>query len=190
MVNRTKNRTKAAPRKPRLPWQRQPKETAKSWEAFRLYRDMGEGRTLAKVAAQLGKSEAIVSRWSGNHGWVARAAAWDDHVDEQRRDVAVREARKMAERHALISQGITRKVADWLQGLSKEDVEKWSVRDASRALEIAVKIERLSRGEATDRTESINTDVRNEDVREMLQDEQAVAMANELLLKIANAGNQ
>lgn len=65
------------------PWDRQPKEPDSAWEAFTIYRDLGPAeRSTAKVAQTLSKSKAMTDRWSGSHGWVERAAAWDSHLDK------------------------------------------------------------------------------------------------------------
>lgn len=66
-----------------MPWERQPKEGPKPYEAFTIYRDMGKERTLPKVAEKLGKSLGLISRWSSEHGWVERVNAWDDEADRQ-----------------------------------------------------------------------------------------------------------
>jgi hypothetical protein len=62
---------------PLHPWDRQPGETSKAYEAFVTYRDMGPGRTTAKVAQALGKSTTVIHKWSSLHHWVSRSAAWD-----------------------------------------------------------------------------------------------------------------
>lgn len=59
------------------PWDRQPGETSKAYEAFVTYRDFGSGRSTRRVAEALSKSEALIKRWSGKYDWVSRAAAWD-----------------------------------------------------------------------------------------------------------------
>lgn len=65
------------------PWERQPNEGPKPYEAFTIYRDLGKERTLPKVAEQLGKSLGLISRWSSAHNWVERVSAWDDEADRQ-----------------------------------------------------------------------------------------------------------
>jgi hypothetical protein len=60
-------------------WERQTTDTDKSWEAFEVYRGLGAQRSLLKVGQQLGKSTALLSRWSALHNWVIRAQAWDRH---------------------------------------------------------------------------------------------------------------
>jgi len=59
------------------PWDRQPGETSKAYEAFSIYRDMGANRTVRGTAEALTKSEQLIKGWSGKNNWVARAAAFD-----------------------------------------------------------------------------------------------------------------
>ncbi|HEX5705603.1 MAG TPA: hypothetical protein VFX97_20545 [Pyrinomonadaceae bacterium] len=59
------------------PWDRQPGETSKAYEAFSIYRDMGAQRTVRRVAQHLNKSQQLINGWSGKNNWVARAAAFD-----------------------------------------------------------------------------------------------------------------
>ena len=63
------------------PWERQPDESAKAFEAFVIYRDMGLQRGVRKVGDQLHKSLTLMSRWSSQHNWPERAAAWDVEQD-------------------------------------------------------------------------------------------------------------
>ena len=56
------------------------KETAKAISAFGLYRDMGPGRSLEKVAAAMGHPRSYrqqLAKWSGAFKWVARIAEYD-----------------------------------------------------------------------------------------------------------------
>ena len=59
-----------------LPFEQQPKETAKAFEAFSLYLELGPARSLAAVARKLGKSEGLIERWSRRHHWGERI---DEH---------------------------------------------------------------------------------------------------------------
>ena len=56
----------------RRPWDRQPKESPKAFEAFATYRDMAYQRSLAAVGWKLHKSKTLLERWSAAHGWVER----------------------------------------------------------------------------------------------------------------------
>lgn len=77
------------------PWEKQPGETSTDFKYFCIYRDMGYERTLEKTQQQAGlKSMKSVAIRSSKHHWVARAAAWDNHLDGQRRKALERAALK------------------------------------------------------------------------------------------------
>lgn len=83
-------------------WEQQPRESAKAYDAFLLYRDLGAERSLAAVGQRLGKSKAICERWSARWSWVRRCAAYDTHLvrlaDEARGRALEEEAVKWARR--------------------------------------------------------------------------------------------
>jgi len=68
------------------PWERKPRETPKSWEAFRYYRDQGITRSLSKVNKEhfegKGGKGRQIEEWSSKYNWVERCAKWDAYKDE------------------------------------------------------------------------------------------------------------
>jgi hypothetical protein len=56
----------------RFPWDRRSNETKPAYEAFRIYLEMGAGRSLRRVSETLGKQFALITRWSSRHEWVRR----------------------------------------------------------------------------------------------------------------------
>src|SRR2546427_6116994 len=139
-------------------WDRQPGESSKAYAHFCLYRDMGQERSLRKVAgdAKCISKVAQLRRWSPKWRWVERCQKYDEHLLLQDRLRQEKERKDMTTRHAkiavlgqnLVVKGIEKLVADVEQG--KRDL---SASDASRLLDVAVKIERLSRGEPTEISE-------------------------------------
>jgi hypothetical protein len=77
----------------REPWEKQPNEPARAFEAFAVYRDLGASRSLAKAGQILGKSKTTLEEWSRKHAWQHRIDAWEAHLD--RRLLAERETRQM-----------------------------------------------------------------------------------------------
>jgi len=71
----------------RKEWERGEGETARAYEAFREYRDLGSSRSLAKAAERVGKSGRLVKKWSRNHSWSARAQAYDEYIEKKRQGV-------------------------------------------------------------------------------------------------------
>ena len=130
-----------------LPWERQPGEGTKPYEAFCLYRDMGTQRSLSKVAAELQKSGTLIGRWSGAHNWVERAAAWDDEQDKITRKAQLEDIKKMRKRHADLATAMLVKAARALKELPDDEIK---ASDISRMVETASKLERISRGDVGD----------------------------------------
>jgi len=117
-----------------------------------MYRDMGADRSLSKLAQQLGRSKTLLSRWSVRHSWQQRVDAVDRSLDEERWRTTQREATEMAERHARAAVSMQARA---LQGLQLVKPEELTPRDLTYMLDIAVKIERLARGQPSERIELI-----------------------------------
>lgn len=129
-------------------WERQPEESTKAFEAFCIYRDLGTDRSLSKVAEKLEKSETLMGRWSSKYEWVKRAAAWDDEKERIEREIAQREQakeiRNMRKRHAGIATAMLVKAATALQRIPDDEIK---ASDISRMVDVASKLERISRGD-------------------------------------------
>lgn len=160
--------------RPVQPWERRPTESVPAFEAFAEYRDMGPERTLVLVAAKLRKSATLMGRWSSVHEWAERTAAWDAHLDRQRQEATVDAVREMAERHAKVAATMGAKVVERLRAI---DPQTLSASDLARWFEIAVRIERLSRGLVTERTEAT--------ARVTLEDEERPLTREEMLARLA-----
>ena len=133
------------------PWERQPEETTKAYEAFCVYRDMGTQRSLSKVAEKLQKSDTLMGRWSRENDWVKRAAKWDDEQERIEREIAQREQgkaiREMRKRHADIASAMLIKSARALARIPDDEIKPG---DISRMVDVASKLERISRGDVGD----------------------------------------
>ncbi len=131
------------------PWDRRDKETPKAYKAFCLYRDLPtQQRSLSKVAETLQKSYTLIGRWSRTYGWVERAGAWDDENDRIAREIAQREQaeeiKKMRKRHADLATAMLVKSAQALRRIPEDEIKP---SDVSRMVEVASKLERISRGD-------------------------------------------
>lgn len=111
------------------PSERQPKESAAAFEAFRIYLEHGPARSTAKVGRQLGKSKTLMDRWSGRWEWQRRVrefeaeaiADLDVETAEAIRQTARRQAetaRLHVEATSLVAEEIARRRAE------KEPTEK------------------------------------------------------------------
>lgn len=128
-------------------WERQPEETPKPFEAFCVYRDLGPGRSLAQVAEKLQKSDTLIGRWSGAYDWVKRATAWDAEQDRVARKAQLDEIVKMRKRHARIAEKALDKVSAALEKVQEDNM---SNSDIARLMDVASKLERISRGDVGD----------------------------------------
>ena len=72
-----------------LPWERQKGESAQAFAAFLAYLQMGADRSLSAVGQRLGKSKALMERWSSANGWVERCRAWDNYLQREAKKAAV-----------------------------------------------------------------------------------------------------
>ena len=131
-------------------WERQEGESAQAFQGFAAYRDMGAERSLAKVAQKLGKSKALMERWSVRWQWVVRSDAWDDELDRQTRVELKKGVTGMRKNHVNIAKAMLVKA---LQALQRIPVDEMTPKDVSTMVDVAAKLERISRGEATERTE-------------------------------------
>ena len=127
-------------------WERQKNESSKAYAAFCVYRDLGPERSLEKVRQNLDKprTRKWLGDWSVKYNWVERAQAYDDYIERKKREEKENAILEMAERHAKLAMAFQQRVAQRLQQidpaeLSPSDIAKW--------LDIATKLERLSRGE-------------------------------------------
>jgi hypothetical protein len=131
-------------------WERQENESAKAYAAFAAYRDMGVNRSLAKIARRLGKSKALMDRWSAVYHWVARVDAWEAEKDRAAREELTKGVTAMRKRHVDIAEAMLTKAVKSLRRLPPGAM---TMRDIATAVEVAAKLERLSRGETTEKTE-------------------------------------
>jgi hypothetical protein len=127
-------------------WDRREGEGTEAFEAFKLYRDMGESRTIDRGAEKCRKSVSLLLRWSGEHGWVERVQAYDDHLDKLAQKEFENERKKIARRQA--------KLGLRMQEIGTEALETYAVDEATldqivRLLKTGVDIERTATGSDT-----------------------------------------
>lgn len=126
------------------PWERQPEETPKQFEAFCVYRDLGRTRSQEATAEKLTKSRALISRWSSMNNWVDRVAEWDSEQDRLTRLELTKDIGAMRKRHADLANVMLIKAARALQRIPDDEIKP---ADVSRMVEVASKLERISRGD-------------------------------------------
>ena len=68
-------------------------DTEKSYRAFSIYRNLGVDRTFVKTADELGRVRgyaAQLEKWSFEGDWVARALAYDLHLDKLKSNALIK----------------------------------------------------------------------------------------------------
>lgn len=134
------------------PWDRRPKESTPAFEAFVIYRGMGVERSIRRVAKELSKSEALLKRWSAEHGWALRVAAYDTHLDREYVNEVRAARRKTARRNAKLAGHVFDKLEDYAENLlSSYELDPAAL---ARLAEVFGKLERtaLGQGEQIDVT--------------------------------------
>ena len=126
------------------PWERQEGESAKAFEAFNVYLEMGADRSVRAVGQKLDKSRTLIGKWSATYGWVERAAAYDDDLQRKAHAQAARKARKMTDRHINIALKMQEKARASLAELKPGDIDPKTLVSIIRE---ATKLERESRAE-------------------------------------------
>ena len=144
-------------------WTRQPCDTEARWRCFQAYRDQPPPRTMQGASNALdGYDLRTLQRYGARDGWPDRCAALDRYLDEQRVsvivDVLAEDARAVANRHAAIARdAITcahSVVQDWLVRIaSGEHLDGWSPGEVRGMLRDMIVLERLVRGETTERVD-------------------------------------
>lgn len=123
------------------PWEQRDGESAKAFEAFKVYRDLGAKRSITLVCERLDKTRALIGRWSAKYQWVTRAAAWD-REDDRKFLAEQRYARKSIARKQQRMVGTFQ--SKLLQRLNTLDPSELSAAELIRWLEITTKIEAQS----------------------------------------------
>lgn len=140
------------------PWDRQEGETDEAWAAFRAYREMVPDERLMKRSAT--KKIEVISKWFRDHNWEARCRAYDAHFDkvriEEREALYRRSAREIAIDHMVALADMrdlfTREIAK-LNDVSRASPDMPGLirpHDLIKLGEVAVKLDRLVRGQTTE----------------------------------------
>lgn len=134
----------------RDPWERIPGEGTRAFAAFKVYLELGPQRSHAKVAKKIGKSTALVSRWSRRHDWVRRVDSWEDALDKEWSAAHKRLVRDTCKRHFGIGNAMLSKVAQRVDGMDHHEIEP---RDIPRWVDTLIKAQRQGLGLSTSSTE-------------------------------------
>lgn len=152
-----------------LAFEQQPKESDKAFAAFSLYLSQGPERSLAKVAAKLGKGERIMETWSKKFDWAGRVKAHGAYLAIVEREAA--EALARARGVDWVKRQEEQRADEWQARcealeLARQAIQRWkenphrcgTLEGIARLLDLASKLGRLASGMPTDRTE-VTTEV-------------------------------
>ena len=130
-------------------------ETTRHRQAFSVYWEMGSERSVERLHAAMsaqGKAPTLrtLYEWSRRYHWQRRIAQLEREArkaDDEARIQALREMYDRQSKEALLLQ---QRGAEWLAGMSKGDA---TADAAIRAIVEGARLERLARGEPTERQE-------------------------------------
>jgi hypothetical protein len=164
-----------------------PGESPKAYAGFCLYRDLGPRRSLEeasrlyhgspprdRTSTKAGRkpgASGLIRRWAQRWDWRARAAAWDREVERVKHRRQVEAIEEMAERHAKEALMLQNKAVERPRQLRPEEL---TPRETLAFLVEAAKLERLARGEPTER---VAEEHHFPDVKELTDDELARIIA-------------
>lgn len=120
-----------------------PGESAKAFQAFAIYRDLGPDRSLERTAQALSKSSRVLAEWSGKYDWTARARAFDEASAAKASIIALESAADVRARQAKHAKAIQLRA---MQTIANANPALVSVRDAIQAWKVGADAERKALG--------------------------------------------
>lgn len=127
------------------PWERQKGESEKAYEAFAIYRDLGEERTVSAVVKKLEKSRTLIDRWKKNYQWEERVRLYDNWLEKKTQAKVVKNRKDMINRHISIAKNLQGLA---LNAMRNADSDKMSIKDIREVLKMATELERISQSMA------------------------------------------
>jgi hypothetical protein len=113
-----------------LPWERQPEEGERAYEAFKAWLDSDKRRVRDHGPSAL--------NWSSEWSWSMRAHEYDVYISRVDLEEQLRYRRKMNARHRRMAAVAQSKIVEWLGSV---DPTRMSAADATRLWDVAVRIE-------------------------------------------------
>ena len=169
------------------PWEQMSGESAKAYRAFDLYCNLGPRRSLDQASrayhqrshaaandttsGRKPRASGTIRRWAERWNWGSRAMAWDQEVARVRHSERLAQFKEMDERHVKEMIFLQQRAVERGRLLTPEELTPGDVR---RYLIEAIKMERLVRGEPTERVAEEHTLV---DVKELTDEQLAGIIA-------------
>lgn len=161
-------------------------ESTRQREAFNHYWGLGAERSVERLRAVLAAAgRAPTTRtlyeWSRRYQWQRRIADLERAAREAEDEARVAAIREMQERQAREALYLQQRGAEWLSALGTEAPAEAAI----RAIVEGAKLERLARGEATERTEQ--RDISERRLQE-LSDEELEGLLDQLAAGLDGEG--
>lgn len=115
-------------------------------DAFEFYVGLGTNRNYQTVAEHFETSKRAVTRRAASENWQRRLAEIDEKTRQRRAEMLVESAAEMDTRHLKMLRAVQARAVEALQRMPLS-----TSMEAVRAVESAVKLERLIRGEPSER---------------------------------------
>jgi hypothetical protein len=135
------------PSPPAPPFTRQPGESPRAFGAFLAYHQLGQDRSLAAVSRAIGEPAGTIRNWSCRFRWTDRIRACQNgqlamQIENERREAAdwARRATEFRERKWATAQQLLQAVGCFLENFGDRELEKMSLSQVSRALQIATRV--------------------------------------------------
>ena len=116
-------------------------------EAFDFYVALGPDRSYQKVADEYGVSKRAVTKLAGREGWQRRLEDLERRSRERSDEKAVESLEAMSERHLRLLKLVQGRALETLRSMPLT-----TAMEAVRALDMAIRQERLVRGQPSERT--------------------------------------
>jgi hypothetical protein len=132
-------------------WQRRADESDQAWMAFIAYRDQGVGnRSLPRLTVEMERPKSYtrqLEKWSSEHQWQVRVAAWDQHIQDMVDEQDKAQVADMLRRHRTLAKLLWNKSIDYLQNV---DLTGLPPSKAVETMKTLIQVERLAYGEPTE----------------------------------------
>lgn len=165
---------------PSYVWERQPDEDWKHFEWFCRWRDSSaKDRRITIFARSIGSTPVTVKKYMELHAWEKRFDAYKLKLAEEKQELDSIEREEMCKRHSLLSMKLQDKLNEAIDNIEAEDL---TAKDIVAWLDIAVKVDRLSRGQSTENiSEQKKIDVTFTHKEALVKDPKSADMACTLL---------
>ncbi len=132
-------------------------------EAFEFYVSLGPDRSYEKVAGHYDVSKRAVTNAAGRDNWVGRLAKIEAEARQATDKKLGESIEEMNERHLKVVKAVLGKGLETLKSLSLANAM-----DAVRAIDMALKQERVIRGEPSERTAMTIAETTRDEIQRLL----------------------